>query len=257
MFAYRSIYFDDPPEQDLALDIFEADGTCAGVGIFFVHGGGWGAGTRGVYHQMMRAFGREGIESASVAYRLTPGSLFFQIDDVRTGLRIYLDDRASRGLSRRVVLHGCSAGAHLALMAALDSHTPDDLRAGIVGISVQAPALTFEPWTDILPSIWSAMQKAVGRPFAEAPELYAQASPIRHLHKNMPPVLILHSENEHMFPLRIARQFQEDASRINASVEIKIYPNVEHGFLYGMDRWQQQKAYEDILAFLRKCAKNP
>lgn len=252
MYSFRSIYFDDPPVPDRAIDIFPLDHPPPEPGLFFVHGGGWSGGTRSVYHQIMRAFGMQGIECASTAYRLSPGSLFSQIEDVREGLTIYLDDRERRGLCRRTVIAGCSAGAHLALMAALGPTPRNDPSEAIAGISVQAPALTFEPWEDMFPQIWQSMQKAVGRPHSEAPELYRKVSPIRHLTEGMPPILILHAENEHMFPLDKALKFQEAAERVGGEVEIKQYPRTEHGFFYSLDRWQQKQAFEDILAFIRK-----
>ncbi len=251
MFSYRSIYFDDSPQADRALDIFPATGAAGPAGLFFVHGGGWFAGTRGVYHPIMRAFAKEGVECASVAYRLTPGSLGRQIDDVREGLRIYLEDRASRQLPPQVVMAGCSAGAHLALMAVLDEGG-ESLWENVLGLSMQAPALSFVPWDEIFPPIWSTMQKVIGTSYEENPKLYERASPIRLIRKGMPPVLILHAEREHMFPLEIAGEFQRIASGEGIEVTIKQYRSAEHGFFYALDRKVQREAFADILAFVRR-----
>lgn len=233
------------------MDIFPLDGEDGGIGLFFVHGGGWKAGTRGVYHSIMREFARNGVECASTEYRLGPGELFAQISDVREGLRIFLADRAARSLSPKVVLTGCSAGAHLALMAALEPGGRAEFQENIVGVSIQAPALSFEPWEDIFPPIWQAMQEVVGSPYEDAPDLYQRASPMRCLHRDMPPVLILHAEYEHMFPLEMAQEFQRQAKGLGRNVEIKHYPRTEHGFFYSLDRWQQKQAFHDILAFIQ------
>lgn len=251
MYSYRSIYFDDEPRLDRAIDIFPATREAGPVGLFFVHGGGWFAGTRGVYHPMMRAFAAEGIECASVAYRLTPGSLGHQIEDVREGLRIYLADRAERQLPQRVVMAGCSAGAHLALMAVL-AQNGESLWKNVPGLAVQAPALSFVPWEEIFPPIWSTMQRVIGIPYEENPTLYEQASPIRLIRTGMPPVLILHAEHEHMFPLEIAEEFQRVALGKGVQVAIKHYRRAEHGFFYALDRKVQREAFADILAFVRQ-----
>lgn len=201
----------------------------------------------------MRAFTKEGIECASVAYRLTPGSLSQQIDDVREGLRIYLEDRAARQLPPQVVMAGCSAGAHLALMAVL-GQGGESLWENVRGVSVQSPALTFVPWEDIFPQIWSTMQRVIGTSYEENPALYEKASPIRLIRKGMPPVLILHAENEHMFPLEIAEQFQRTALAAGVDVTIKHYRRAEHGFFYALDRKVQNEAFADILTFVRQCS---
>lgn len=253
MFSYRSLYFDDPPLAGRALDIFPPDGRDSGTAVFCVHGGGWSSGSRAARHGIMREFGRYGIECASTDYRLAPGELFHQIEDVREGLRIFLRDRRERGLNPRVVMQGGSAGGHLALMVALSAGEEggEDVRSSISGVAVQAPALTFEPWPDIFPPIWSSMQKAMGHAFTENPHPFEKASPMRHLHAGMPPILILHAEHEHMFPLDIALEFQRKARQLGGSVDIRQYERVEHGFFYSLERRQQKQAFQDILDFLR------
>ncbi|MFZ4599535.1 MAG: alpha/beta hydrolase [Terrimicrobiaceae bacterium] len=250
MFSFRSLYFDDPPAVGRAVDIFPPDGPEQDIAVFFIHGGGWTAGSRAGMHCLMRECGRRGHESATTDYRLVPGSLFNQIEDVRTGLRLFMDDLSFRGKTCRMLLHGSSAGGHLALMAALlPWEDRDDLRKHIVGVAVQAPALTFEPWPDILPQAWQAMQNAVGASYGEAPELFVQASPLRHIHPAMPPVLIMNAQYEEMFPLDLTEEFQRQARAVGGRVTIKQYPRAEHGFLYSLDRWQQRQAFEDMMEF--------
>jgi len=249
-FVFRSIYFDDPPMPGRVLDIFPADGTAQDLAFFFVHGGGWQGGSRIAMHCLMRECGYRGYESAGTDYRLKPGGLSDQMEDIRTGLRLFLDDRAAHGKSRKVFLFGSSAGGHLALMTALAPwEKGDDLRACIAGVAVQAPAVTFEPWPDIFPHSWGRMQNAVGASYNEAPELFRQASPMHHIHSAMPPILILHAENEYIFPLDIAEEFQCQAASVGGRVTIRQYSKVEHGFLYSLDRWQQRQAFEDMMEF--------
>jgi acetyl esterase/lipase len=250
MFAFRSSYFDDPPEAGRVVDFFPADGPEQEIAVFFVHGGGWEAGTRSGMHCLMRECGRRGYESASTDYRLAPGGLFNQIEDVRTGLQFFLDDLSSRGKSRRILLHGSSAGAHLALMGALSSgDASDDLRKDIAGVAVQAPALTFEPWLDIPPHVSRIMEKAVGKTYEQAPELFFRASPMRHIHPAMPPIFIMNAQYEEMFPLDITEEFQRRAEAVGGRVSIKQYARAEHGFLYSLERWQQCEAFDDMLEF--------
>ena len=95
------------------------------------------------------------------------------------------------------------------------------------------------------------MQEAVGPRYEKAPNLYRLASPMRCLHRDMPPVLILHAEYEHMFPLEIALEFQCRAKGLGRNVEIKHYARTEHGFFYSLDRWQQKQAFNDLLTFIQ------
>jgi len=50
MIPFRSIYLDAPAVPGRILDIFEPTESSRGVALFFVHGGGWHAGSRISYH---------------------------------------------------------------------------------------------------------------------------------------------------------------------------------------------------------------
>ena len=241
------------------VDLFAADAgaahNCAAPDLFFVHGGGWHAGGRAVYHEIIREFCREGFRCASTDYRLEPGSIFHQIEDVRESLRLFLAARHPADPDNGVVLAGCSAGAHLALIAAL---TPGDgdpqYREQIVGVAVQAAPVSFEPWEDMFPQIWQSMQAAAGCRYAEDPQRFRSLSPNRHIHRGMPSILFLHAEHEHMFPLGLLQDFSVRAAEVGATAEILHYPKTEHGFFHALDRWQQRKAREDIRDFALRVA---
>lgn len=229
------------------LDILDAKKDPARkVALFFVHGGGWRNGSRTIFHEIAQAYRELGFDCATTDYRLSGVRIDDQIADIREALSIFQDDLRLRGKSQNVVLIGSSAGAHLALLSALKPGAP----AGIQGVCVQAAPFTFEPWTDIFPGIWSAMETAVGATYSDAPERFREASPIHYIHKGMPAVFALHAENEHMFPLALTTDFAEAVTALGGQVKVKTYPATEHGFFYALSRHQQQEAFADILHFI-------
>src|SRR5690606_31869067 len=117
--------------------------------------------------------------------------------------------------------------------------TPLQYQPHIAGIAVQAAPFTFEPWPDIFPAIWSAMQEAVGQPYDAAKVLFQQASPQHYVRPGSPPVFYLHAENEHMFPLDLYTAFAAKMQRCGNATHSKTYPRTEHGFFYSLDRHQQ------------------
>lgn len=256
MFEYRAVYFDSPPQVGRAMDIFEHESPEA-PSVFFVHGGGWKAGSRTTFHPLMTALLREGLSSASTDYRLRAGGIKNQIDDVQTGLRIFCEDRRQRGCNPAVVIHASSAGAHLALLAvmSLPSGNANWLKQ-IKGLALQAAPLTFEPWLDEFPAIRSCMTEIVGVPYEANPDLYRDLSPIHNLHPQVPPIFLMHAENEHMFPLFLSEEFQREAEACGVAVKLKIYPRTEHGFLYSLERWQQKEAFADLVTFTREATAN-
>ncbi len=256
MFSFQSIYFDDTPRENRVLDIFHAEKLSRETALFFVHGGGWKGGSRTIFHSIMREYSQLGFDCASVGYRLSGVNVFNQVSDVRTGLDIFAADLVKRNRPRRVLLIGSSAGAHLALLTAFTkpaecgaSETSLSHDIEIAGVAVQAAPFTFEPWPDIFPAIWSAMQTAIGAPYVGNEELYRRASPTNYLRAEMPRLLIQHAENEHMFPRELHQQFAAKSVALGNEVREIFYPRVEHGFFYSLERWQQRQAFEDILNF--------
>jgi acetyl esterase/lipase len=254
--SFRSLYFDDAPRAGRILDIFDAPQPSQKIALFFVHGGGWKGGSRTIFHSIIHEYSRLGFDCASTDYRLSGVNVFEQVGDVRTGLDIFADDLLQRNRPARVLLIGSSAGAHLALLAGLakaeECGAPETSllhECEIAGIAVQAAPFTFEPWEDIFPAIWSAMQAAVGAPYNDNEELYRRASPMTYIRAGNPPLLIQHAENEHMFPRELHQQFATKSLALGNDVREKFYPRVEHGFFYSLERWQQRAAFEDVLEF--------
>ncbi|MDD2707393.1 MAG: alpha/beta hydrolase [Verrucomicrobiae bacterium] len=262
-FKYHSFYFEKNIIEGRAIDIFEPEKASSDIGIFFVHGGGWRGGTRSGLHKLMRSFNAEGFICATTDYRLSPkNTLFDQITDIRHGYGIFLDFLRAKQRPEKTFVIGVSAGAHLAalLTAALPGECGEQLDFGEcksgrwavpIGAALQATPVTFEPWEDIFPHIWSSMQDIVGSPYEEAPELYQRVSPIRYVNRKTPSIFFLEAANEHMFPLEKTLEFINKMTSMGRRAEYKVYKNVEHGFFYDTCRRQQREAFADILAFIR------
>jgi acetyl esterase/lipase len=258
--SFRSLYFDDAPREGRVLDVFEASQPSRKVALFFIHGGGWKSGSRTIFHSIIWEYSRLGFDCASTDYRLSGASVFEQVGDVRTGLDIFIRDLQKRNRATRVLLIGSSAGAHLALLAGLSKpeecgtpQTPLMHAPKIAGIAVQAAPFSFEPWPDIFPAIWSAMQSAVGAPHEGNENLYRRASPMSYIRAGNPPLFSLHAENEHMFPRELYETFAANSIALGNDVREKIYPRAEHGFFYSLERRQQRQAFDDITEFATRA----
>ena len=246
-FSYTTICYDSVPMPDRALDIFTPDQPTRKAAILFVHGGGWSAGARSVYHPIMHALIEHGWVCGSLDYRLSGVTALDQLDDVRLGRALFAEHLQSRGNASDLVLVGSSAGGHLALLEGMTNH--ESKAAGIVTIS--AP-MTFEPWDEMFPPIWDSMCAIAGQSVDDNPELYRHLSPYHHISENTPPICLLDGANEHMFPLHLAHQFIAKMKQHGRPIEHHIYANAEHGFFYNVTRLCQQKAFKDFLKFLER-----
>lgn len=64
-FAFKSVYYDSPIEPDRILDLFVPERITQKKCFFFVHGGGWRAGSRTIYHKIMEQLVERGFICAS------------------------------------------------------------------------------------------------------------------------------------------------------------------------------------------------
>jgi len=262
-YEFKSLYFDNPITPDRCMDILPPDSGSRRKALFFVHGGGWTGGTRGRLHLLMRTFNKEGYVCAATDYRLcVPGiSAFDQLTDIRHGYLLFVEALKAMGNPIEIVVFGSSAGAHLAALLALAApgQCGEVLEYGDMGIDawippaaaiLQATPVLFEPWEDIFPPIWSAMQKAAGVSYDEQPEVYRRLAPSTYLSETACPVFFMEAECEHMFPMRYNLEFVEKAQALGRRAEYKVYANAEHGFFYDVTRRVQKEAFLDCLRFI-------
>ena len=263
-YEFRSCYFDDPIVNGRAMDIMLPASVTQPFALFFVHGGGWTAGSRTNYHSIMRAFNHEGFICASTDYRLSVPdvTILDQLTDVRHGYALFTKYLEDQGRPADVVVHGTSAGAHLAALLVLaapgqcgESASFRDMNIGTwtppSAVTLQATPVLFEPWEDIFPHAWTDMQRVVGASYEKQPELFHKVAPYRYASGSSCPVFFMEAECESMFPLRYIRQFTAKMASLGRRAEYKVYTNAEHGFFYDVTRRQQKEAFADMLEFIR------
>lgn len=92
--------------------------------VLFVHGGGWQRGSKDNATGRWKAghYPAQGYAFASIDYRLVPAATVEQqAADVAAALRLLIDKSGSLGIdSRRIVIMGHSAGAHLVALVGTD-----------------------------------------------------------------------------------------------------------------------------------------
>ncbi len=257
----HTAYHDCPVITGRVWDLILPTAGSTDFSVFFVHGGGWRHGSRDRFHTIIEVLAGRGIACASTDYRLDGARVPVQLTDVRLSFARFVEALQQAGRSPKVVVFGSSAGAHLGLLLALappgacgdtvidDPSLASPAMVRPIGVAVQSAPVTFEPWEDIFPGMWSPIQNAVGVPFEQRPDLYTQVSPIHYIDEQSPPVFLMESQYEHMIPPHVTRQFRDRMLARGRRVELKTYPATEHGFFYDTRRWQQAQAIEDLVAF--------
>jgi acetyl esterase/lipase len=246
------VFAERPGFRALELDVYRPSAPADGPRplIVYIHGGGWRQShrnrapretrdwTRGFFERLTDA----GFVVAAPAYRFSAEEGFpAQLDDVVEALRWLRDAGDVLGVDGdRTYLWGASAGGHLAALAALAEDAP--AVAGVV---------CWYPITDLLAldatSTDSFEAHLLGGPIGEHAELARAASPVTHVHRGAPPILLQHGEADTWVPCEQSVRLAEALRGVGAPVELETVPGADHFFEGSPDA---EAIFDRAVAFL-------
>lgn len=222
---------------DLKLDVFipEKQNEAKSM-LLFIHGGGWSKGKKEDYHFYTIAFAEKGYIAATMQYRLSPENTFpAALHDVKCAiawLKKNADDLG--GDPARIALVGGSAGGHLSMMGGYVDDDDLDCPDLPEGMDTRVRAVVnIYGVVDCTPVAQAAHQvnDFIGKPYAEAANQYALASPIHHLTKDDPPTLTFHGTIDELVPVS-----QADALHVRLNeLDIPNYYDRIEGWPHTMD----------------------
>lgn len=218
----RDLAYGDHPRQRMDLYAPTTQGRYP-VLVFF-YGGGWDSGSRDLYGWAAQALAAKGFVVALPDYRLVPEVVFpaFVEDAAAATAKAAGASVAYGGDPDRLGVLGHSAGAHLALMIALDRRymaavdRPDLIRAaaGLAG-----------PY-DFLPFDVPASKNAFGR--APDPTL---TQPVAFVRPDAPPIWLGHGTADTVVHVEDTIILDQRMRAVGGRSEAKLYPGLDHADL--------------------------
>lgn len=177
--------------------------------VILVHGGAWRS-RAGDLNKVSKKLLKAGFATMTIDYRLAPEHLYpAALIDIRNAVH-WLTDNANRFNidANRIAGWGYSAGAHLILLAGLDGKS--NLRAIVAG---GTPAdLTAWPKSPLVTAF-------LGKSYAQAPNLWKQASPTFQVTKHAPPVYLYHGANDSLVEPEQMQKMKEALEAKSVPVE--------------------------------------
>ncbi len=160
--------------------------------IVFIHGGNWNSGRKGQYNIIGKHWAKRGLVYVIIDYPLSPAANFRDMAIASARSVKWVKDSISKygGNPDRIFVSGHSAGGHLASLISLDDHYFKDLgiENPIAGtILIDAAGLDMYGY---LKDEKFSKDDTYFKTFTGNPENWKDASPLYHLHKNMPPMVI-------------------------------------------------------------------
>ncbi|GAB7066784.1 alpha/beta hydrolase [Mycobacterium hodleri] len=230
--------------------------------LLFVPGGAWVQGTRVLQgHTLLAHLVSQGWVCLTMDYRVSPVHRWPRhVQDVNAAIAWARANVDQYGGDREfVTVAGCSAGGHLAALAAL---TPGD------------PAFRGELATDADTSVdavvgiygrydWEDRSTATRRNFqgflervvvrrsqARHPDVFAAASPMARITADAPPFFLVHGELDAIIPVDEARQFRAALAAVSRNaVQYSEIPRAGHAFDL-VDSSHARRAAVEISRFL-------
>ena len=190
--------------------------------LIFFHGGSWRDGEREGYGFVGRTFASRGFVTVIADYRKSPKVRFpaFVQDTAATIAWVHTNIAKHDGDPKRIFLLGHSAGAHIAMMAALDPQwlaakdlKPDVIK-GVIGLA--------GPY-DFLPLTSDSSKIALG----QWPDLN-ETQPITYARGDAPPLLLLTGDKDTVVKPRNSKILSEKIQALGGQQQLKVYPGVSH-----------------------------
>lgn len=246
----------------LLLDLYQPTGVKNSPLIVWVHGGAWRAGSKNSV-PIIELVNR-GYTIASVDYRLSPVARFpAQVHDIKAAIRFLRAKSSDYGYdTKNIAIAGSSAGGHLVALVGVTNGNAD--LEGKVGThrdqssSVQAIVDYYGPtnFLTILPQSTPhglgvrvpAIQLLLGSQPEDNVPLSKLASPVFHVDKNDPPLLLVHGDQDPQVPINQSHELHGKYKELNLPVQF----HVIHGGAHGGKEFYDALRLDLIVKFLNR-----
>lgn len=239
----RDIEFARVDDLSLKLDLYQPVGAASPPLIVWVHGGAWRAGSKD--SMPLGELVRRGYAIASVDYRLSPVAKFpAQVHDCKAAIRFLRAKAKHYGYdASKIGIAGSSAGGHLVSEIGVTNGHPK--LEGTIGehldqpSSVQAIVDYYGP-TNLLTILKQstphglsvrvpALQLLLGSQPEENAALAKLASPVFHVDRNDPPLLMIHGDADPQVPINQSHELHGRYKKLGLPARLEVIHGGAHG----------------------------
>ncbi|MCF0064262.1 alpha/beta hydrolase fold domain-containing protein [Dyadobacter chenwenxiniae] len=221
--------------------------------LIFVHGGNWNSGKKSQYSIIGGHWARKDVVTVIVDYPLSPAadykamaiSIAKSVKWVKENISQYGGD------PDKIFLSGHSAGGHLAALVALDDHYFKNIGlenplAGL--ILIDAAGLDMHGY---LTEEQFEKGNTYLRTFSSDSKTWKEATPLYHLHQNMPPMLIYRGGKTYPSILKSNEKFINALHAYAPETDYRIQKSKKHVPMITQFFNPWNRRYGEILEFMK------
>ena len=240
--TYKDVIYATVDGKDLGLDLYMPAGATKPALVVWVHGGAWRSGTKA---NPPMAFVENGFAMASLDFRQSGEARFpANVHDIKAAIR-FLRARASEYGYRadRIAIAGSSSGAHLAVLVGVtNGHKElEGTEGGYLTQSSDVAAILDYYGASNLTTILAqstpfgvnmrrpALELLLGALPDQTQRLAELASPVVHVDRGDPPLLIFHGDQDPQMPINQSHELQG----VYEKMGLDVYFDVVHGAAHG------------------------
>ena len=246
-------------KHSLLLDLYLPHEVEQAPLVIWIHGGAWRRGTKDRMPLLFLV--KQGYAIASVDYRLSPTAKFpAQIHDLKAAVRFLRATAEDRNIAKeKIGVAGESAGGHLSALLGVSNHHQQ--LEGKIGVfpnessDVHAIVDLFGPtnFLTILPQSTPhglsvrvpALELLLGGRPEKNQALAKLASPVEHVDKEDPPLLLIHGDQDPQVPINQSHELHAKYKNVKRPVHF----HVIHGGFHGGDDFYSAEPQKIMLNF--------
>ena len=197
---------------------YEPEGTASEKIIFWVHGGGWNAGSPLYFDYVGQAVAAAGYRMVSGGYRLSPKNKYpVQIEDVCACWNAALGYLTGRGVdASRIIVAGPSAGAHLTSILCYSEKVQKEYG---VDISPIIGFIGFGGPYSFRPDQSKTLSILLNQLFTKTYDR-REAEPVSLMCRNHIPMLLIQSRHDGLLQYECAQDFAARAAELGNACEL-------------------------------------
>lgn len=239
--AFKDLTYARVNGKPIGLDLYLPVGVQNPSLLVYLHGGAWANNNKSQYPGFLVD---RGFAVASLDFRSTNEARFpANVYDIKAGIRFLRAKAAEYGYrSERIAVVGASSGGHLAVLVGVTNGNKalEGAEGEYLDQSSAVQAVVSYFGATNLTTILSqstpaglvmrapALEKLFGAPPDKAPELARLASPVFHVDRDDPPVLLLHGDQDTQMPINQVHELQGAYENVGREVDVMILHGVDH-----------------------------